>query len=191
MTDRDFYKVDKLTNIVIRPQARIATFWTTRFRYYIISKIDNSNSLLRIGTISCEKPTIITPKTITDAFDGFSSEDMEFAEYLSGNDIDKIKVLGYQFKNKLESIKKISIPYKILIQNIKKTEEKSLNNIAIVTAPNQIWSLSITKLAMESIFRSFASNIQDLEERGFFLNNEEKTHQEIEILFGNCRRRKI
>ena len=94
-------------------------------------------------------------KTFVDTFEGFSPEDIEFAEYLSRNDIAKIKVLGYQFKNKLESIKKVSTPYKVLIQNIKKQEEKSSSNTAILATPNKIWSLSITKLAMESIFRSF------------------------------------
>ena len=45
----NFLKIDKLTNIIMKPKAGIATFWTTHFRYYIISKVDENHSMLRIG----------------------------------------------------------------------------------------------------------------------------------------------
>ena len=184
MTEKNhFYKVEKLTRVVISPKAKIATFWTTHFRYYVISKVDDHNSILRVGKISCEKPAIITPETLINSFEGFSPEDVQFAEYLSGEKLAKVRILGYQFKNQLESKRKISTTDKILIQNIKKQEKGSLNNTAILSAPSKIWSLSITKLAMDTIFRSFPENVRDLEERGFFMNEDEKINQEIEILF--------
>ena len=58
----------------------------------------------------------------------------------------------------------------------------------ILAAPDDIWSLSLTKFAMETIFKSFAGNIQDLEERGFFLNETEKRVQEIEMMFMDVNR---
>ena len=186
MSEARFKRAVRLTRIVMLPKMRIATFWATKFKYYVISKIDNTKSILRIGTIHCAKPIIVTPQTMLDTFEGFSNEDIEFVESISSQEIAQIKVLGYQFKNELEKKKKLTTPHKVLIQNIKKKEEKSLNEIAILLAPDDVWSLSITKLAMGAIFKSFLGNMRDLEERGYFLSDAERSKQEIEILFSEA-----
>ncbi len=183
MSEDGFKRAISLTRVVTLPKTKIATFWTTKFRYYIISRIDNYHSILRIGTIYCAKPTIVTPHTVLNTFEGFSSQDIEFAEKISGQEIEQIRVLGYQFKNKLEKKKKIATPYRVLIQNIKKKKEKSLDEVAILSAPDDVWSLSITKLTMDAVFNSFSENLRDFEERGYFLSDGERSRKEIEILF--------
>ena len=186
MSEASFRRAVRLTKVIMSPKTKIATFWTTKFKYYIISKVDEHHSILRTGTIHCDKPTIITPETLLNTFEGFSQQDIEFAEHISGDEIAKIKVLGYQFKNQLEAKKKLATPYKILIQNIKRKEGKSINDIAILSAPEDIWSLSITKLTMDAVFNSFPENVRDLEERGFFMSESERQHKEIEILFAEA-----
>ncbi len=187
MSEARFRKAIRLTRIIMLPKIQIATFWTTKFKYYMISKIDDTNSILRVGTVHCAKPTIITPQTILNSFEGFSDEDIEFVESISGQEVARIRVLGYQFKNQLEKKKELATPYKMLIQNIKKQEEKSLNKIAILSAPDDVWSLSITKLAMDAVFKSFPENMRDLEERGYFLSDAERSKKEIEILFAEAK----
>ena len=180
----------ELTNVIVAPKEKIATFWTTKFKYYVVSHINSSNSVLRTGIISCSQPTIITPNTFLETFKGFSSEDIRFAEQISGREIEKIKILGYQFKNRLETKKNLGSSAIDVVRSIKKQEAKHLNNIAIISTPNDVWSLALTKFAMEIIFKSFHGNVRDLEERGFFMTDMEKRESEIEILFEDIKKTK-
>ena len=173
----------RLTNVIVAPKKKIATFWTTKFKYYVVSHISASKSVLRIGVIDCSQPTIITPNTFFETFQGFSSEDIEFAEHISGDEIRRIKILGYQFKNYLEEEKNLGSAAIDVIRSIKKQEKKYLNNIAIISAPDEVWSLALTKFAMEIIFKSIHTNVRDLEERGYFMTDKEKKESEIEFLF--------
>ena len=180
----------RLTNVIVAPKEKIATFWTTKFKYYVVSHINSSQTVLRIGVINCSQPTIITPNTFLETFEGFTSEDIEFAEQISGREIERIKILGYQFKNCLEVKKEISTSAIDVIKSIKKQEARHLNNIAIISAPNDVWSLALTKFAMEIIFKSFHGNVRDLEERGFFMTEQEKKEAEIEMLFEDIKKTK-
>ena len=190
MGSKNFRKAMTLTNVIVAPKKKIATFWVTKFKYYVVSQIDSSRSVLRTGVIDCSQPTIITPNTFLETFEGFSSEDIDFAEQISGREIERIKILGYQFKNHLKEKKDLNSSAINVIKSIKKQEAKHLSNIAIISAPNDVWSLALTKFAMETIFKSFHGNVRDLEERGFFMTDQEKRESEIEFLFNDIKKTK-
>ena len=122
--DKNYQRAFQLTHVVLAPKNKIATFWATTFQYHVISQLLNKKCSLRSGTIDCYKPKIITPDSFMDTFHGFSKEDVEFAEHISGEDISRVRILGYQFRNELQNEKKIFLPIKQVISNIKKQIER-------------------------------------------------------------------
>lgn len=182
MNQDDFKRAAYLTNIIRSPGQRIHTFWQTKFNYFIISS-HGDQAILRSGILECAKPTIITPETLAQTFQGFSEEAVRFAEASYQQLLSKIRILGYQFANKLEKESSFSLPTEQLIDNVMADIKDSDNDTAVLHAPNDIWGLSLMKVAFEAVEKSVQGNIQDLSERGHFKSDEEKRREEIEMLF--------
>ena len=178
----NFKKAFEKTKILFSTENKIATFWNTTFKYFILSELTFNQTIIRTGQIECVKPTIITPDNLIKNFNGFEKEDIEFINQFFHKNISKLLLLGYQFSNKISNIETIDTPFFDIYKNIKK-EIKTNENIVILTAPDDIWSLAITKCSMDIILKSVNQNILDLKEKGYFMDNLSKIKQEIEFLF--------
>ena len=177
--DRAFY----LTKVISIPKQSIYTFWNTNFKYLCVSPLGDK-SILRTGDLICSKPVIITPNSITEMFQGFSDEEIEFAERTFKQQISQMRILGYQFQNKPHQQKTFEMPVEQLLKNVQ--SDKHDESTAILKSPDDIWGMSLLKASFELIQKSVKGNINDLEERGFFLDEHQHRKNEIEILFSEA-----
>jgi hypothetical protein len=171
-----------LTKIIKVPQRKIFTFGDTSFDYLVVSGV-NEKSILRKGSLNCSKPTILTAERLMKLFEGFSEDAIQFAEEKYANILSKLRGLGYQFQNNLKQKEEYSLTIEEVIQNILKEQTSEEKNVALVSAPNDIWNVGLVKVSFEIIGNSFSGNMQDLEDRGYFQTTEEKQKIEIETLF--------
>lgn len=179
-----------LTNIFRRPERKIFTFGDTNFFYFILSFLEN-RLILRKGNLKCYKPTIISSESLLDMFKGFSADAVQFAEKQFSTPLSRLKVLGYQFKNEFLSEDYYNLSLEQLLDNITdNTPDEELKSTAILSSPNDIWNISLVKVAFEIIIHSANDNFQDLADRGYFTTSEQRQKQEIETLFAECEHNK-
>lgn len=184
--ENKFRKAMRLTHRERLPGMNIYTFGSTRFKYMIISGIGGSKSMLREGNLICEKPALITPESFTNFFQGFTEEAVEFAGEFFRDQLKQLRGLGYQFRHDLSRESEISRHRKDLLNAILNDPDAQKSDLAVMTAPNDIWHLSVIKIAMEIVDKSFSGNFQDLNDRGYFKTADEKIRDEIEMLFDDA-----
>lgn len=178
-----------LTNILRAPKKKIFTFGDTDFDYLIVSKQENQ-SIVRKGNLNCGKPILITPESLLNTLQGFSEDAVRFAESEFAKIISKLRGLGYQFKNELKNREVYNRPVEEMLDSLMKDSSIEHNNSAIITAPDDIWALSLLKVSFEIVNNSFSGNIQDLEDRDMFRSDAEKKREEIETLFAEAKENK-
>ena len=187
--NEQFQRTLKLTKIIKAPIQKIFTFWDTEFNYFIISgnfsTTENEKSVLRQGVLQCRKPAIITPHDFSQFFSGFDEISETFAKENYHAQLEKLRVLGYQFKNTLHKQEKLMLSQRELIKRVIEENQRN-HNATILSAPDDIWNLALTRAAIEIVTHSASQNIQDLSERGFFKTEEEKIREEIEIKFAEA-----
>lgn len=172
------------THIIRQPRQRIDTFYNTEFAYTMISPDGAGGSVLHRGQVLCARPTIITPGGLAESLAGFGEGAEEMARRISGGEFDRMRVLGYQFQNKLENRSENGTGHGSLAERVEEeAEREERENLAIVVAPEEIWPLALLKVIFAIIRKSVPRNVEDLEERGFFLSGGERHKQEIESLF--------
>ena len=174
-----------LTHVVKYPERKIYTFGDTDFKYIIISsRVDGST--MRTGKLMCKTPAIVTPETMLDTFQGFSGEAVDFAMKKYGNILSKIRVLGYQFSHELDHVSEYTESARQLASRVAREIPASGNETAVLISPDDLWGISIVKIMFDVLKKSVAGNFEDLAERGYFLSEEEKIKNEIEILFSEA-----
>jgi hypothetical protein len=183
MLTENFKRALAHTKLIRQPSQKIETFWNTEINYLILSELSTDTSCLRDGIVICAKPRILSRESLQEDFAGFSQESVKFAELLSSRELSRLRLLGYKFQNKLKSEEIQTIPFSQLLENVQNSLKKDNKNIALLSAPDDIWSLSLIKVIVELVSRSFLVNMEDLEERGFFKTDEEQKRSEIEQLF--------
>lgn len=172
-----------LSEIISLPEQNIYTFGETDFLYFIISKEGDDLVSLRKGRLVCGKPAIITPETLQRTMQGFLPEAVDYIKNHYPDLLSKIRMLGYQISSELFSEEKLHQSEGQVIENIKTVHKNQLIKTGIGRSPNDLWNTTALKIGVEVIKRSVPGNIRDLEERGYFLSDDEKIRNEIEILF--------
>ena len=170
-----------LTKVIKLPVKKIFTFWDTRFPYIIASGIGEDETVIRSGNLLCEKPAFWVPGSHEEGLHGFSKEAVEFMHSQFRTELNKLLVMGYQFKNNFESMHTVSLSLSSAIENI--LLQHSNGDTAIFTTPDDIWSFGLIKTSFEIMENSFAQNLLDLKERGYLKSEQQKRVDEIEILF--------
>jgi len=176
-------RVMLLTQVIRYPEHHIYTFGDTDFSYKIISSNPGGGSTLRSGKLKCKSPAIVTPETFLETFQGFSNEAVDFARKKYGEMISRIRILGYQFSHALEQEDQYSEDVRMLTERINR---ETRGDIALLVSPDDLWTISLIKIMLDVLKKSAAGNFQDLQERGFFLTDDEKKRNEIEILFSEA-----
>jgi len=179
-------RVVSLTRVLKYPEQRIYTFGDTDFKYIVVSSNPAGGSTLRSGALKCKSPVIVTPETFLETFRGFSEESVDFAKKRYGDIVSKIRVLGYQFSH----IPQGETPY---AENARQLAHKAASDIsatgddtAVLLSPEDLWSTSLVKIMFDILKKSVGGNYNDFKERGYFLSEEEKIRNEIEILFAEA-----
>lgn len=186
MTEAEKYKLwmkaIQGTEILRLPTSAIATFGPTNFSYYCLSQVTSSSTRIRKGFVRTQRPTIILPGQLRDIFEGFGSQSNELAHMLLDQlGEEKLRALGYQFHHEPRETELSSKALKSVLQNLK--EELTNETLAaVVKGPDESWEISLIKLTLEVIAKSFPINVKDLEEKNLF-DPEARLRNKVEALF--------
>lgn len=175
-----------LTHVIKYPERHIYTFGDTDFNYKIISSNQTGGSTLRSGKLKCKMPTIVTPETFLETFRGFSDEAVEFAGKRYADMVSKIRMLGYQFSHILEHESLHSENARQLVGRVERDIQESQSDTALLVSPDDLWGIALVKVMLDVLRKSAPGNFEDMRERGFFLSDDEKKRNEIEILFAEA-----
>jgi hypothetical protein len=180
--------------VVRSPKHRLATFGASRIEYSLVTDIAglSDRSRLRVGVVTAEKPSLITPQALQERFSGFGEESGQLTELMTKQYGQAFMGLEYQFKNEPISTRvELSSP-DALIGNMTKSFDGATSNFntAIIRGTDKLWELSIMKFIVEETLASFSSNVQELKDRGFFEGEgriEKRRRAEIERMLAAAR----
>jgi hypothetical protein len=175
--------------VVRSPKHALATFGASRIEYSLVTDIAglSDRSRLRTGVVIAEKPAIITPQLLKERFSGFGEEASQLTDLMTKQYGQALMGLEYNFKNEpLGTRIELSSP-DALVNNLAQGFDRATNNYnaAIIRGTDKLWELSIMKFIVEETLSSFASNVQELKDRGFFEGEdriENRRRREIERL---------
>lgn len=179
-------RVMSLTQVIRYPKQNIYTFGETNFKYKIISSNQNEGAILRSGVLKCNTPTIVTPETFLENFQGFSGEAVEFARQKYADILGKMRILGYQFSHALDNESHHNENARLLASRVLREVPETQIDTAVLISPDDLWGMAIIKIMFDVLKKSAPGNYGDLQERGFFLSESEKRKNEIEILFAEA-----
>lgn len=175
--------------VVRPPKHRLSTFGTSRIEYQLVTDVAglSDRSRLRLGVVTAEKPAIITPQSLAERFQGFGEKSQDVEELLTKQYGNVLRGLEYQFRNETVSTRiELAAPESFVNRLTREFDESSDNyNTAIIRGTDKLWEMSIMKFIVEETLASFSVNLQELQDRGFFEeeDRDEKRHRsEVEYL---------
>lgn len=182
-------KIFQKIQVIRGPKHRLATFGSSRIQYQLVTDVPGfqDRSRLRLGIVTAQKPVLITPQTLKEQFQGFGDDVKEYAETLISQYGKALHGLEYQFSNEISSTRIELSPPEAFAETISKEFDRTDSyDTALIYGDDRMWELSIMKFIIEETMASFATNVQELKERGFF-DGEERHHRnkrrEIDQLF--------
>lgn len=182
-------KIFQQIQVVRSPKHRLATFGTSRIHYQLVTDVPGfkDRSRLREGIVTADKPALITPQSMNEQFQGFGSDVKEFVDTLVKQYGQALRGLEYQFRNEMLSTRIELTPPETYVKNLTKQLDGSDSyHNALIFGADRMWELCIMKFIVEETLASFSSNVQELQERGFFDGDERHKRQrrrEIDQLF--------
>jgi hypothetical protein len=185
-------KLFEKIQVVRAPRHRLSTFGDTPIQYHLITNVQgfHDRARLRIGVVTAEKPAIITPEALREQFAGFTTEARDYAGWFNKHYGEALKGLEYQFKNE-PSVNRIELtsPDELTKQLTTIFDREDSTRRTIIRGTDKLWELSLMKFIVEETLSSFASNIQELKERGFFdqQRDDERRRREVEHLLKRAR----
>ena len=139
------------------------TFGATRLPYICISQ-DRENAdfvTVRSGEVLADKPQIAIPGEMF-SFEGFEElkemfEDEPFVALAR-----RISIPPSKYVNKAESTERAPAPMSEVIQRVvNKLENDNDVRTGVISAPDQVWSLSVLLYVGSQVARSAQSNVQE------------------------------
>lgn len=158
------------TNIIRARRNNLFTFGTTVLPYIFTaeSSINKGDTLVRKGSISTDKPSIIMPEQGASSFEGFEStrEDERGLNLLFGR---AFQVPAMSYKNAHSSLDIVAKPLSQVTDDIFEDMEKSGDSrSALLSGPEDLWHISLLLYAAEMTHRSAGANIREMLERKHF-----------------------
>lgn len=191
--EKQFKLAIKNTKILKKPKHRLSTFGQSRINYFFLAEVAGfkDRSRLREGLVIAEKPKIITPDFLKNRFEGFGPETEELGKRFTELYGESFRALEYKFRNEGKSSQIEYAPTAELAERIvKNLMEMENEQSAVIAGLDQTWQISLTKFIVDECLASFESNLQDLEQHGFFETPEKirkERKREIEALFRRAR----
>lgn len=164
-------KIFQKIQVVRSPKHRLATFGTSRINYHLVTDVPGlvDRSRLRLGVVMAEKPALITPESLKEQFLGFGDDAREYINTLVNHYGKALRGLEYQFRNEIVSTRIELSPPDSFTQQLSKDFEGSEDyDHVLIRGTDKMWELSVMKFIVEETLSSFATNVQELHERGFF-----------------------
>lgn len=163
------------TVVLHEPDRRIDTFGETRFEFWHVSEVMDAVGVVKIreGWLEAQAPRILRPEAYQEVeLEGFGEDAQgkmrEFLEFLKrkGKDLAFLQY-GFQFR-------RTEVREEIVHEGIESVREKLLErqrvdgapSRAIVEGVDDVWEVSIFRLAVELILKSRAIHAFDLKRKG-------------------------
>ncbi len=184
-----FQKLLHQIQILKAPKYRLATFGSSKIEYTLVTDVPGlpDRAKLRFGSVTAEKPMIITAENLKDKFVGFGAGSKEMADRMVSHYGEALRGLEYQFHNEPDAMRiELATPDQIIKDISKDFEREGSYRKALIRGTEKYWSLSIMKFIVEETMASFSHNVQELHDRGFFEGEKrllDNKHREIKHLF--------
>ena len=187
------------TEVLRPPRQTLATFGATVLKYYVVTKPayadltgDTDDAVVRQGTVTAQRPQVVTPYYISN-LEGFSSEarryfQMETERYGPG-----AAGLMYGYRNDPRDTTIASGGLrKVANSIIGDLDHRGENLTAVIRGVDDLWDVSLLKFIYELTARSVAANVQELHAHGLLDMDASGVPRDardrIEAMFGDARR---
>ena len=171
--DEAFKMAQEDTKFVKVRKNLLYTFGTTRLPYVCLSQtLDGTDQVMvRMGEVMADKPQIAIPDELF-SFEGFG-EDMEFdGENAAVILARRISMPPSKYINKADSEKVEPGPLSAVIERmVNRLENDNDVRTAVISAPEQVWGISILLYVGSQVARSAPSNVQEHFEHMRFRGN--------------------
>lgn len=180
------------TQILRAPIKALATFGATRIEYHLVSPVENleGKTRLREGTVTSQKPAVLTPEAFAERFQGFGEEAREILDLLRPSYRDLLRALEYNFRNEGFSTRVLSENPRVVTDRMQaELDGRDAKDQAIIGCPDGAWSVALMKFSLDEAARSFPTHVRDLDRRGFFDPSRkelERRRKEIAALFASA-----
>ncbi|MDY6910905.1 MAG: hypothetical protein SVM79_00880 [Chloroflexota bacterium] len=161
----------KHTELVQLPGQKLDTFGVTSVHYYLLTEpMDSTNETrIREGKVIAERPKIVTPDYLLNAFEGFGDHAREQAEALLNRYEFDADIMEYKYRNEIGNSWVLSERISDVITKIAaKIDDETDSLAAILKGPDDAWQISLMKFIMDMTRASLHKNISDLHSRGMF-----------------------
>jgi hypothetical protein len=171
MKPDDFHYAIENTQVILAPEQKIATFGSTRFRFFLISELmDRANEVrVRDGHIHADRPQILTPHTFARLLlEGFGEKAEKYMEQLREH-AQNTAVLryGFQFRKTDVTERMFRDPLEAVVARTKSEVEHLQEPLsAIIQGVDDAWEICLLKFTVDMIERSSEGNIGDFRKRG-------------------------
>lgn len=161
------------TAVLRAPKQTLATFGITSISYYLVTEpvyadlVEGpSETVVRHGKMTAERPQIVTPFYLLNLFRGFEHGE-EFAEFLADAYGRSSPGLMYSYKNELEDTSIVSDPIATVAGRLAdELEETGQNLAAVIQGVDHLWDISLMKFMYELTASSLGRNVSELAQGG-------------------------
>ncbi len=196
---RDIEYVVQNTEVLRPPKQALITFGVTTVHYYLVTEPvyaelsqGQDETVIREGKVVAERPQIVTPFYLFNAFQGFE-HGREYAEFIRQHYGSHEPGLLYRYQNELGSTNIVSESVSEMAGKlIDKLEREKEALAAVIKGVDDMWDVSLMKFVFDFTANSFRSNVAELEGRGFLDIDESHVPRgvriKIEELFDQVRK---
>ena len=160
--------------IVARPPRQaLATFGVTTVTYHLVTATaltedddDPREAVIRTGTVTANRPQIVTPNYLLNLFQGFE-HGQEFARYLIENHGPNSPGLLYSYKNELQDTNVVSDSPDVVVRRIAdELDRENKVHAAVIRGVDHYWDISLMKFIHDLTVGSLGQTIGDLGRHG-------------------------
>jgi len=166
------YAIEK-TEVLKQPKKLLSSFDDTTIHYYILTvpmyldfegRSEESETVVREGRITCQKPKLITPSYMLRV-EGFSGEARRAFEMLAEEDSDLALILyGFKFSRDSEKMDIVSSSLESVSKKISADIDRKKDiYCAVIKGVDEFWDVSLSKFVQEMMDKSaHKSQVPDL-----------------------------
>ncbi|MBI4055233.1 MAG: hypothetical protein HY402_03780 [Elusimicrobia bacterium] len=169
--DAGLLRILRATHTLRTPQRRLATFGETRIHYYLFSPLPpgGKRCRLREGEILAERPHILTAEVMLRRFEGFDEKTQILARELVEQYQHLLRGLEYRFRNAVRKTRLLEKEAGPMAQEVgRRLNEARELHAAVLVCPEQGWQISLLKLLLDEVTKSFPTQMRELEEHDLF-----------------------
>ena len=171
MNRENFEYAIENTHVVLAPEQRIASFGSTRFRFYLISELLDRVDRVRVrdGHIHADRPQILSPDHFARLLlEGFGDQAQRYAESLRERAREfAILRYGFQVRKSDMSERLFHDPLEAVIARTTSQVQGEAEPLsAVIQGVDDAWEVCLLKFTVDMIERSSGGNMGDFRERG-------------------------